>query len=209
MHYDECLTYVWQNFQQRISEDFKINIFWAFLLLSDSYKWKQSIMFLSFQHNRFSELCDSRNAIWGFHESKNKCFQMTMSCLQKRKKTKRLQKSICSSMNPRERKKGKEFQAGCTHAYILLPWGTLQCRAAINIARMSPQNHPSYTMLSHSLGSIFGIHIVRWGGEGCLKRGVGQLKVGFRALWWPTAAEGEYQGDPKQACQGCYRNPLT
>jgi len=37
------------------------------------------------------------------------------------KKPKRLQKSICSSMNPRERKKGKEFQAGCTHAYILLP----------------------------------------------------------------------------------------
>lgn len=116
----------------------KSTLFWTFLVLSDSYKW----MFLSFQRNGFSELCDRRNAIGVFHESKNKCFQMTMSCLQKRKKRKRLQKSICSSMNPREWKKGKEFEAGCTHAYILLPWGTLQCRAAINTGRMSPQNHP-------------------------------------------------------------------
>lgn len=110
MHYDECLTYIWQNFQQRISEDFQINIFWAFLLLSDSCKWEQSIMFQSFQHNRFSELCDRRNAIWGFHESKNKCFQMTMSCLQKREKKKAVEIHLLQHESQRV-KKGKRISS--------------------------------------------------------------------------------------------------
>ncbi len=183
----------------------KSTLFWIFLVLSDSYMW----MFLSCQWNVFSELCHRRNAIGGFHESKYKCFQMTMSCLQKRKKVKGCRNPFTPAV-----KKGKEFEAGCIHAYILLPRGTLQCRLAINISRMSPENHPRYTTLlllsgTHSLRSIFGIHIVRRGGAVCLKRGVGWLKVGLRALWWPTAAEAEYQGDPKQACQGCCRNPLT
>ncbi len=67
-----------------LQPDIKSTLFWIFLVLSDSYMW----MFLSFQWNVFSELCHRRNAIGGFHESKYKCFQMTMSCLQKRKKVK-------------------------------------------------------------------------------------------------------------------------
>lgn len=132
---------------------------------------------------------------------KNKCFQMTMSCLQKKeeeeeKKEKPAEIHLLQCEQKKKRRIWSRLQSSIDPAAMRSP------------SVQSGHKYSPYEPTKSSFSTLrfrdthFRVNI--W--SRVFEEGGGLANVCFRALWWPTAAGGDNQGDPKQACQEhCYR----